>query len=68
MDLVANGETSVIVTAGNTGAAVMAAHRDFGLLSDSDRLALATRIPTKRRDAVLLDSGANLECRPKHLL
>lgn len=68
MDLVASGEASAVVTAGNTGAAVMAAHRTFGLLPDIDRLALATRIPTQRRDAVLLDSGANLECRPKHFL
>jgi len=68
MDLVANGEASAVVTAGNTGAAVMAAHRAFGLLPGIDRPALATRIPTRRRDTLLLDSGANLECRPKHLL
>ena len=68
MDLVASGEASAVVTAGNTGAAVMAAHRVFGLLPGVDRPALATRIPTRRRDVVLLDSGANLECRPKHLL
>jgi glycerol-3-phosphate acyltransferase PlsX len=33
-----------------------------------DRPALATIIPTRQRPAVLLDSGANLECRPHHLL
>ena len=33
-----------------------------------DRPALATTIPTRDRAAVLLDSGANVECRPHHLL
>ncbi len=67
-ELVARGEAAAIVTAGNTGAAVMSAHGAFGMLPGIDRPALATRIPTRRRDAVLLDSGANVECRPQHLL
>src|SRR5499426_2140082 len=33
-----------------------------------DRPALATTIPTRRHPAVLLDAGANVECRPQHLL
>src|SRR5204862_1085984 len=32
------------------------------------RPALATAIPTRQRPAVLLDAGANAECRPQHLL
>ncbi len=67
-ELVARREAAAIVTAGNTGAAIMAAHGAFGMLSGIDRPALATTIPTRRRDAVLLDSGANLECRPQHLV
>jgi glycerol-3-phosphate acyltransferase PlsX len=46
----------------------MAAHAAFGRLSGVDRPALATIIPTRRRPAVLLDSGANVECRPHHLV
>ena len=33
-----------------------------------DRPALATTIPTRGTPAVLLDAGANVECRPQHLL
>jgi phosphate acyltransferase len=33
-----------------------------------DRPALATTIPTRSRPAVLLDTGASVECRPQHLV
>ena len=67
-DLVARHEAAALFSAGNTGATVMAAHAAFGMIPGVDRPALATIIPTRRRPAVLLDSGANLECRPHHLL
>src|SRR5215510_2141950 len=57
-----------VVSAGHTGASVMAAHAAFGLVSGVDRPALAATIPTKGRPAVLLDVGASVECRPHHLL
>jgi glycerol-3-phosphate acyltransferase PlsX len=38
------------------------------LIPGVERPALATTIPTRRRPAVLLDAGANVECRPQHLL
>ena len=46
----------------------MAAHAAFGRLPGVDRPALATIIPTRRDPAVLLDSGATVECRPQHLV
>jgi glycerol-3-phosphate acyltransferase PlsX len=46
----------------------MAAHAAFGRLPGVDRPALATIIPTRARPAVLLDSGATVECRPQHLV
>jgi glycerol-3-phosphate acyltransferase PlsX len=67
-DLVASGQASALFSAGNTGATVMAAHAAFGMIAGVDRPALATTIPTRQRPAVLLDSGANVECRPQHLL
>jgi len=67
-ELVARGEASALVSAGNTGATVMASYGAFGLLAGVDRPALATTIPTRERPAVLLDAGANVECRPHHLL
>ena len=66
--LVAGGEADGLFSAGHTGATVVAAWTSFGLLAGVDRPALATAIPTRGGTAVLLDSGANVECRPQHLL
>ena len=65
---VAGGRAAAVFSAGNTGATVMAACAQLGLLPGVDRPALATTVPTRRRPAVLLDAGANAECRPSHLL
>ena len=46
----------------------MAAHAAFGRLPGVERPALATIIPTSGHRAVLLDSGATVECRPQHLV
>src|SRR3990170_1874076 len=67
-DLVAAGRADALVSAGHTGATVMAAHGAFGMLAGVDRPALAATIPTRQRPAVLLDVGASIECRPRHLL
>jgi glycerol-3-phosphate acyltransferase PlsX len=67
-DAVAEGRAIGLFSAGHTGATVMAAYGGLGLLPGVDRPALATAIPTRERAAVLLDAGANVECRPQHLL
>ncbi len=67
-EAVRDGRASAVFSAGHTGAAVMAAHGAFGRLPGVDRPALATIIPTRRNRAVLLDSGATVECRPQHLV
>jgi len=67
-DLVRSGEAAALFSAGNTGATVLAAHAALGMLAGVDRPALATTIPTRRSPAVLLDSGATVECRPPHLV
>jgi glycerol-3-phosphate acyltransferase PlsX len=67
-DAVRDGRADALFSAGHTGASVMAAHGAFGRLPGIDRPALATIIPTRRRPAVLLDSGATVECRPQHLV
>jgi len=67
-DRVARGEAAAFFSAGHTGATVMAAYGAFGTIPGVDRPALAATIPTGRRPAVLLDAGANVECRPQHLL
>jgi phosphate acyltransferase len=67
-DAVRDGRAAALFSAGHTGASVMAAHAAFGRLGPVDRPALATIIPTRSRPAVLLDSGATVECRPQHLV
>ena len=64
----ARGDAAALFSAGHTGATVMAAHAVFGMLPGVDRPALAATIPTRQRPAVLLDVGASVDCRPKHLL
>jgi glycerol-3-phosphate acyltransferase PlsX len=67
-DTVARGEADALVSAGHTGATVMAAYAAFGMLPGVDRPALAATIPTPQHPAILLDVGASVECRPQHLL
>jgi glycerol-3-phosphate acyltransferase PlsX len=67
-EAVGDGRASALFSAGHTGASVMAALSAFGRLPAVDRPALATIIPTRRTPAVLLDSGATVECRPQHLV
>jgi phosphate acyltransferase len=67
-DLVAQKRAVALVSAGHTGATVMAAYGAFGPIAGVDRPALAAALPTLVRPAVLVDAGANVECRPHHLL
>ena len=67
-ECVRDGRAAALFSAGHTGASVMAAHAAFGRLPGVDRPALATIIPTRHRPAILLDSGATVECRAQHLV
>ena len=65
---VREGKAQGMVSAGNTGAAMAAAKMELGTLPGVDRPALASVFPTKRgTPAVLVDVGANVDCRPQHL-
>jgi phosphate acyltransferase len=67
--LVADGKADGFVSAGNTGAAMATAKMVIGMLPGVDRPALAALIPTKsRKPTLLLDVGANSECKPEHLV
>ena len=67
-DEVARKGADALVSAGHTGATVMAAYGAFGTIPGVDRPALAAAIPTRGRPAVLVDAGATSQCRPHHLL
>ena len=67
-ELVASGDADALVSAGHTGATVVSARTAFGMIPGVDRPALAAVIPTETGSAVLIDAGANVECRPPHLV
>jgi glycerol-3-phosphate acyltransferase PlsX len=67
-EAVRDGRASALFSAGHTGASVMASVATLGRLPGIDRPALATVVPTRNAPAVLLDSGASVECRPHHLV
>ncbi len=62
--LVASGEAEGMVSAGSTGAALAAAAFIIGRIDGVSRPAIASMFP---HGEVVLDSGANLSCRPEHL-
>lgn len=68
LDLVKSGEAQAFVTAGNTGAAMFNALRKLGRLKDVQRPALTALFPVKGGHCVVLDIGANSDCRPEFLL
>jgi glycerol-3-phosphate acyltransferase PlsX len=68
MDLVKNGEADAFVTAGNTGAAMVTALFRLGRIRGVDRPALAPPFPTATGYCIILDIGANPDCKPENLL
>jgi glycerol-3-phosphate acyltransferase PlsX len=68
LKLVREGKAAGFVTAGNTGAAMATAKMVLGALPGVDRPALATPMPTsKGNPCVLLDVGANVDCKAYNL-
>lgn len=67
IDLVKSGEADAFVTAGNTGGALTTAYYRLGLIPGLERPALTALFPVKGGHTVVLDIGANPECKPEHL-
>ncbi|MBI5308408.1 MAG: phosphate acyltransferase PlsX [Planctomycetes bacterium] len=66
--LVANGEASAVVSAGHTGAAVAASTLCLRTIKGIHRPGIATRLPTRHGMCLIMDVGANIACKPVHLL
>jgi glycerol-3-phosphate acyltransferase PlsX len=66
-DLVRKGQGDAVVSAGNSGATVAAAIKKLGRLDNVLRPGIASMFPTLRQPAVMMDVGANVDCRPQHL-
>jgi glycerol-3-phosphate acyltransferase PlsX len=67
IELVHDGSADAVVSLGNTGGLFAAATFRLGRIPGLDRGGIATVIPTPDHHFVLLDSGANIECKPVHL-
>jgi len=66
--MVREGNANGFVTAGNTGAAMATAKIVLGAVAGVDRPALAAVFPTAPGNpAMLLDVGANVDCKPENL-
>lgn len=66
--LVAEKKGDAFISAGNSGAAMASALLCLGRIPGISRPAIATLLPTIRGVSVVLDVGANVDCKPKHLL
>ena len=66
--LVRKGEADAFVSAGHSGAAMVASLFGMGRLKGVLRPAIATPMPTYKGVSLLLDGGANADCKPIHLL
>jgi len=66
--LVKNHEVDATVSAGNSGAAMAAALMMCGRIDGVLRPAIVTMVPTINGYSVLVDAGANVDSKAKHLL
>jgi phosphate acyltransferase len=68
VDLLRDDKADALISPGNTGGLVAASTIRLRLLPGVDRAGIATVIPGPESGFVLLDSGANVESRPMHLV
>jgi phosphate acyltransferase len=68
IDLVKSGEADAFVTAGNTGGAMTTAYFRLETIPGVERPALAATFPVSNGYCIVLDIGANPDCKPEHLV
>lgn len=68
MDLLKNGKADAFITAGNTGGALVNGIFRLGRIPGVKRPALAPSVPVAGGSAIVVDVGANTDCKPEYLL
>ena len=68
IEMVGDGRADAVISLGNTGGILAVATLKLRPLPEVERAGIATVIPAPENEFVLLDSGANIECKPMHLL
>jgi glycerol-3-phosphate acyltransferase PlsX len=66
-EMVGSGEADAALSAGNSGATLAAAVMSMGKTEGVERPAFAGILPTEGGPVILIDVGANVDCRPYHL-
>jgi glycerol-3-phosphate acyltransferase PlsX len=66
--LVREGEADGLVSAGNTGAVLTVGKFVVGTAEEVERPSIGVPLPNPKGKTVLLDVGANVDCKPRHLL
>ncbi|WP_291632334.1 phosphate acyltransferase PlsX [Clostridium sp.] len=68
LNLVKSGEADAIISAGSSGAFLAGCTLIVGRIKGIDRPALAPIMPGKKGPFMIIDSGANAECKPHYLV
>lgn len=68
MNLVKSGEADAFVSAGSSGAVLVGGQVIVGRIKGVERPPFGALIPTEKGVSLLLDSGANVDARPSHLV
>jgi phosphate acyltransferase len=68
LNLVKNGEADALISAGSTGALMAGATLILGRIKGVDRVALAPVMPGKNAAFMVIDAGANVDCKPNYLV
>jgi glycerol-3-phosphate acyltransferase PlsX len=67
-EMMKRGEAEAVVSAGNSGAMMAAGMFVMGTLFPVTRPAISIVVPSRGKGTVIIDAGANVDCRPAHLL
>ncbi len=67
-EMMQRGEVDAVVSAGNSGAMMALGMFVVGTLSQVVRPAILVVVPSRQQGTVIIDAGANVECKPRHLV
>jgi glycerol-3-phosphate acyltransferase PlsX len=67
-ELMKRGEADAVVSAGNSGAMMAIGMFVLGTLSNVARPAILVVVPSMGKGTVIVDAGANVDCKPRHLV
>lgn len=67
-ELMKKGEVEAVVSAGNSGAMMATGMFAMGNLPQVERPAIMVLVPTLGKGTVIIDAGANVDCKPRHLV